>query len=83
LSARIHWPAVAFGGFDARAEVDAEDIGEGADAEGAGVVLVGGQLSIWMRSMVKMTFGSLPKVSRVQPSMIPSVVRSGFQTSLP
>jgi hypothetical protein len=34
-------PAVALGGFDAGTEVVAEDVGEGADAEVAGVLLVG------------------------------------------
>ena len=34
-------PAVALGGLDAGAEVVAEDVGEGADAEVAGVLLVG------------------------------------------
>ena len=61
----------------------AEDVGERADAEVAGVLLVGVPGVALELVDGGDDLGSLPQVRRVQVSTICSVVRLGFQASLP
>ena len=76
-------PAVALGGFDAGAVVDADDVGERAEAERAGVLLVdlpGVELELVDGGDDEWVVAEGEARPTVDDG---SEVRSGFQASLP